>query len=202
MTDPCTETKLTSETEKELFKKNCRLCAKLGGNAMKIKALSLRLNDALVRIEELETNNKPQPNDEKLLLDIEELTKKVNMVEDTCSSLRAQCQILEDENAFLRVAANKPMQTPLIDIQIQLLEKDIGILELSTRAYNVLTGMKIETIRDLVLKRETDFRKRRNCGRKTVWNIKNALKLIGLQLDMGNIIAANASSKGIVRFPL
>jgi len=73
--------------------------------------------------------------------------------------------------------------SPLAEIQAKL-DKSIEELELSVRSYNCLEAAGIKTIRDLVQKSESDMLKYRNFGRKSLSEIKNILKEMGLQFNM------------------
>ena len=64
------------------------------------------------------------------------------------------------------------------------LDKSIEELELSVRSYNCLEAAGIKTIRDLVQKTESEMLKYRNFGRKSLTEIKNILKEMGLGFNM------------------
>ncbi len=64
------------------------------------------------------------------------------------------------------------------------LEKSIEELELSVRSYNCLEAAGIKTIRDLVQKSEAEMLKYRNFGRKSLTEIKNILKEMGLSFGL------------------
>jgi DNA-directed RNA polymerase subunit alpha len=64
------------------------------------------------------------------------------------------------------------------------LDKSIEELELSVRSYNCLEAAGIKTIRDLVQKTESEMLKYRNFGRKSLTEIKNILKEMGLSFNM------------------
>lgn len=64
------------------------------------------------------------------------------------------------------------------------LDKSIEELELSVRSFNCLEAAGIKTIRDLVQKGESDMLKYRNFGRKSLTEIKNILKEMGLSFNM------------------
>jgi DNA-directed RNA polymerase subunit alpha len=64
------------------------------------------------------------------------------------------------------------------------LDKSIEELELSVRSYNCLEAAGIKTIRDLVQKSESEMLKYRNFGRKSLTEIKNILKDMGLSFNM------------------
>lgn len=64
------------------------------------------------------------------------------------------------------------------------LDKSIEELELSVRSYNCLEAAGIKTIRDLVQKSESEMLKYRNFGRKSLTEIKNILREMGLGFNM------------------
>jgi DNA-directed RNA polymerase subunit alpha len=64
------------------------------------------------------------------------------------------------------------------------LDKSIEELELSVRSYNCLEAAGIKTIRDLVQKTDSEMLKYRNFGRKSLTEIKNILKEMGLSFNM------------------
>jgi DNA-directed RNA polymerase subunit alpha len=64
------------------------------------------------------------------------------------------------------------------------LGKSIEELELSVRSYNCLEAAGIKTIRDLVQKTESEMLKYRNFGRKSLSEIKQILKEMGLSFNM------------------
>ena len=64
------------------------------------------------------------------------------------------------------------------------LDKSIEELELSVRSFNCLEAAGIKTIRDLVQKTESEMLKYRNFGRKSLTEIKNILKEMGLKFGM------------------
>lgn len=64
------------------------------------------------------------------------------------------------------------------------LDKSIEELELSVRSFNCLEAAGIKTIRDLVQKTESEMLKYRNFGRKSLNEIKNILKDMGLRFGL------------------
>ena len=72
---------------------------------------------------------------------------------------------------------------PASDLE-EKLDKSIEELELSVRSYNCLEAAGIKTIRDLVQKTESEMLKYRNFGRKSLTEIKNILKEMGLSFNM------------------
>jgi len=57
-------------------------------------------------------------------------------------------------------------------------------LELSVRSYNCLKNANIQTIRDLVQRTEAEMLRTKNFGRKSLNEIKEILKGLGLQFGM------------------
>jgi hypothetical protein len=74
-----------------------------------------------------------------------------------------------------------------IDIK-RLIEKNnldeisVNTLFLSTRSVNCLKNNDIKTLSDLILKRESDLLRVKNCGRKSLNEIKGVLEGLGLKL--------------------
>ncbi|MCE5228319.1 DNA-directed RNA polymerase subunit alpha [bacterium] len=81
------------------------------------------------------------------------------------------------------VAEEAEAVAPTSDIE-EKLDKSIEELELSVRSYNCLEAAGIKTIRDLVVKGESEMLKYRNFGRKSLTEIKNILKEMGLGFNM------------------
>jgi len=73
--------------------------------------------------------------------------------------------------------------TPIMELE-EKLDKSIEELELSVRSFNCLEAAGIKTIRDLIQKSESDMLKYRNFGRKSLNEIKNILKEMGLTFSM------------------
>ena len=73
--------------------------------------------------------------------------------------------------------------SPLAEFE-EKLDRSIEELELSVRSFNCLEAAGIKTIRDLVQKTESEMLKYRNFGRKSLSEIKNILKEMGLQFSM------------------
>jgi len=73
--------------------------------------------------------------------------------------------------------------SPLAELQ-EKLDRSIEELELSVRSFNCLEAAGIKTIRDLVQKGESEMLKYRNFGRKSLSEIKNILKEMGLSFSM------------------
>ena len=64
------------------------------------------------------------------------------------------------------------------------LDKSVEELELSVRSYNCLKNANIRTIRELVQKTEADMLKTKNFGRKSLNEIRDVLRSMGLNLGM------------------
>ncbi len=67
---------------------------------------------------------------------------------------------------------------------LKVLETPIDELELSVRAYNCLKRANISSLGELTRKSEEDLMKVRNCGRKTLDELKKKLDEKGLQLKL------------------
>ncbi|MBP5638393.1 MAG: DNA-directed RNA polymerase subunit alpha [Victivallales bacterium] len=73
--------------------------------------------------------------------------------------------------------------TPEAADQVEKLCMKVDTLELSVRAVNVLQALQITTLGELIERNEQDLLKHRNCGKKTVQEIKE--KLLELKLAIG-----------------
>lgn len=62
------------------------------------------------------------------------------------------------------------------DITLDILNKKIGVLNLTARAHNCLLADNVTTIAELVAKSENDLLKVPNLGRKSLKEIKQSLK--------------------------
>jgi DNA-directed RNA polymerase subunit alpha len=69
------------------------------------------------------------------------------------------------------------------DPRQKLLETSIDDLELSVRAYNCLKRAGIHTLQDLVNKSESDMMKIRNLGKKSLKEVLDKIKEMGLTLS-------------------
>jgi DNA-directed RNA polymerase subunit alpha len=87
-----------------------------------------------------------------------------------------QAAVLEAEEAAAEVS-------PMAELD-EKLDRSIEELELSVRSFNCLEAAGIKTIRDLVQKSESEMLKYRNFGRKSLSEIKNILKDMGLSFNM------------------
>ena len=66
----------------------------------------------------------------------------------------------------------------------EVLDKSVNELELSVRSYNCLKNADIKTIRELVLKTESEMLKTKNFGRKSLNEIKEILTEMNLGLGL------------------
>ena len=84
--------------------------------------------------------------------------------------------------------ADAPADIPEFDEEsldkIQKLCQGVDTLEFSVRAVNVLEALQIKHIFELVEKPESELLKHRNCGKKTVQEIKQKLQDINLGIGM------------------
>lgn len=91
---------------------------------------------------------------------------------------------IEDDSLMVSdVTEEEEEASPLSELE-EKLDKSIEELELSVRSYNCLEAAGIKTIRDLVQKTESEMLKYRNFGRKSLAEIKNILKEMGLSFNM------------------
>lgn len=65
---------------------------------------------------------------------------------------------------------------------MDVLNQPIERLDLTSRAYNVLHWYEIKTIGELAARQERELRKMRNCGPKTIRELRCFLKDRGLDL--------------------
>jgi len=86
----------------------------------------------------------------------------------------------DDAVAALR-DANKAMIDPELQ---QKLNMSVQELDLSVRANNCLESAKIQTVRDLVQKTDTDLLKVRSFGKTSLREVKRKLADMGLSLGM------------------
>ncbi|GAB4312914.1 MAG: DNA-directed RNA polymerase subunit alpha [Candidatus Sumerlaeia bacterium] len=92
-------------------------------------------------------------------------------------------QVEEEAIAVKSYEEAEEEASPLAEMQAKL-DKSIEELELSVRSYNCLEAAGIKTIRDLVQKTEQEMLRYRNFGRKSLSEIKNILKDMGLSFNM------------------
>jgi len=92
--------------------------------------------------------------------------------------------ILEEDAVYpMEERSGTVIQTDSSIINANLL-KSIDELELSVRAYNCLKSANINTIADLVQKTEEEMLKTKNFGRKSLNEIKEILRSMGLDFGM------------------
>jgi DNA-directed RNA polymerase subunit alpha len=75
-------------------------------------------------------------------------------------------------------------QIPAVPVANEHLDRSVEELELSVRSYNCLKNADIRTIRELVLKTESEMLRTKNFGRKSLSEIKELLASMGLSLGM------------------
>ncbi len=68
----------------------------------------------------------------------------------------------------------------------RVLEMNIDELELSVRSYNCLKRAGINTVEELINRSSEDMMKVRNLGRKSLEEVLNKLKELGLSLKSDN----------------
>ena len=81
----------------------------------------------------------------------------------------------------LAAAANAPETPSRVK---DLLTQPVDIIELSVRASNCLKAAKIKTINELVSKSEEELLNFKNFGKKSLDEIVDRLKELGLSLNM------------------
>lgn len=91
---------------------------------------------------------------------------------------------MEDQAAEIAADEEEQAQESATAALEEKLDKSIEELELSVRSFNCLEAAGIKTIRDLVQKTESEMLKYRNFGRKSLTEIKNILKEMGLRFGM------------------
>lgn len=98
-------------------------------------------------------------------------------------------KILKDHfQIFINFEEEPEPEVPAVDEEkmkvISNLKRSVDELELSVRSSNCLKNANIKTIADLVQKTEAEMLKTRNFGRKSLNEIKDILKQMGLYLGM------------------
>lgn len=122
---------------------------------------------------------------DKLILEID--TNGVMIPRD---ALAISAKILQDQfQAFVNFDVSKVDATPEKEINIEPefnknLLKTIEELELSVRSYNCLKNENIIYVGDLVIKTEVEMLKTANFGRKSLNELKDNLKSMGLTFGM------------------
>ncbi len=74
--------------------------------------------------------------------------------------------------------------SPEAQEQVEKLCRKVETLELSVRAVNVLQALQITTLSELIVRNEQELLKHRNCGKKTVQEIKERLQELKLAIGM------------------
>ena len=85
-------------------------------------------------------------------------------------------------------------QVPAMPVANEHLDRSVEELELSVRSYNCLKNADIRTIRELVIKTESEMLRTKNFGRKSLSEIKELLASMGLSLGMRVNEPADAES--------
>ena len=87
------------------------------------------------------------------------------------------------------------MQSKMAEMQGKL-DMSIQDLDLSVRANNCLESAKIQTVRDLVKKNDSDLLKVRSFGKTSLREVKRKLADLGLSLgmDVDNLAAMQAAA--------
>jgi len=83
-----------------------------------------------------------------------------------------------------------------------LQDMSVDELELTVRSYNCLKNAKIQTVRDLVAKTESELLKSKNFGRKSLGELKEVLAGMGLRFGMQGDDGDDAEPVGHPRNPL
>ena len=96
-----------------------------------------------------------------------------------------QSTLLNDRFAPVRLRAVRGLGVkPLPENLAEYLNRSVDELELSVRSANCLKNAGIRTIRDLVQKSERDMLETKNFGRKSLNEIRDILRPMGLSLGM------------------
>ncbi len=80
-------------------------------------------------------------------------------------------------------AVEEPAERAMDQME-EILNRSVDELELSVRSYNCLKNANIQTIRDLVQKTEAEMLRTKNFGRKSLNEIKEILRGLGLEFGM------------------
>jgi DNA-directed RNA polymerase subunit alpha len=124
-------------------------------------------------------------------------------------AMSMSARILRDHLAFFIQFEEEPEEEveEEVDEEVErvrdLLSRSVDELELSVRSSNCLTAANIRTIGDLVQKTEQEMLKYRNFGRKSLKEISDILKNMGLHFGMdiskyfpdGNIVPEEAEEE-------
>lgn len=125
---------------------------------------------------------------DKLTLDV---TTNGTLAPDEAVSLAARV-LSEHLSVFIDLSDNAKtteiMAEPIDDNKTKALEMSIDELELSVRSYNCLKRAGINTVQELCSKTPEEMMKVRNLGRKSLDEVLEKLKELGLKLNMGTDI--------------
>lgn len=125
---------------------------------------------------------------DKLTLDV---TTNGTLPPDEAVSLAARV-LSEHLSVFIDLSDNAKtteiMAEPIDDNKTKALEMSIDELELSVRSYNCLKRAGINTVQELCSKTPDEMMKVRNLGRKSLDEVLEKLKELGLKLNMGTDI--------------
>lgn len=122
---------------------------------------------------------------DKLTLDV---TTNGTLAPDEAVSLAAKV-LSEHLSVFIDLSDNakvtEVMAEPVDDNKTKALEMNIDELELSVRSFNCLKRAGINTVQELCSKTPDEMMKVRNLGRKSLDEVLEKLKELGLKLNMG-----------------
>ena len=125
---------------------------------------------------------------DKLTLDV---TTNGTLAPDEAVSLAARV-LSEHLSVFIDLSDNAKtteiMAEPIDDNKTKALEMSIDELELSVRSYNCLKRAGINTVQELCSKTPDEMMKVRHLGRKSLDEVLEKLKELGLKLNMGTDI--------------
>lgn len=113
--------------------------------------------------------------------------------------LKKQLEVFEKiDNQEVMIA--EPETDDDVDIRAELIRKlrmSVNDIELSVRAANCLNSASINTVGELVVKTENDMLKYRNFGKKSLNEIKDKLKELGMRLGMKDELDGRGIRYGI-----
>lgn len=122
---------------------------------------------------------------DKLTLDV---TTNGTLAPDEAVSLAAKV-LSEHLSVFIDLSDNakitEVMAEPVDDNKTKALEMSIDELELSVRSFNCLKRAGINTVQELCSKSPDEMMKVRNLGKKSLDEVLEKLKELGLKLNMG-----------------
>ena len=122
-----------------------------------------------------------------LFLTYEDMETEIAKRDMLIASLQQDLLIARSENAKFRSAVKKLSETfaplPIYTTQptSEILDMTIEELDLSVRAYNCLKRAGIHTMQDLIDKREVEVTKIRNLGKKSLKEVLDKVKEMGLK---------------------